>query len=159
MVKSGANPKLIGEYTNNLISGHRVVLPSTLRKKLGKSVILTKGYEGCLLLVPASAWENLVSPMQERSFLNRNVRDSLRFLVGSAFEVEADAQGRVVVPEALRKYANTEYVEKQEKEVVFVGLLNWVEVWDKSRWIERSNFVEANADSIASELISSQEAA
>jgi len=154
MVKRGGPQKLIGEYLTKLVAGHRVALPANLRKELGQSFVLTKGYEGCLLIVPTASWDKLVAPMESRSFLDKNVRDSLRFLVGSAFEVTTDAQGRIVVPESLRKYAGIEFVEKTEKEVVFVGLLNWVEVWEKKHWEARTAFIETNADSIAQELIS-----
>lgn len=157
MVKTGGDTKLIGEYTSKVVAGHRVSLPVALRNQLGKSFVITKGYEGCLLIVPTKSWEKLIAPMESRSFLDRNVRDSMRFLVGSAFEVAGDAQGRVVVPESLRKYANIEFAEKSEKEVVFVGLMNWIEVWEKKRWDDRSTYLEANADTIAQTLISVSE--
>lgn len=156
MVKTGES-KLIGEYSGKVVAGHRVALPAGLRKSLGNSFIMTKGYEGCILIVPSTSWEKLIQPMESRSFLDRNARDTLRFLVGSAFEVETDSQGRVVVPETLRKYAETLYSEGKDCEVVFVGLVNWIEIWEKSRWDERNSFIEENADGIAQELISVKE--
>lgn len=157
MVKTGESAKLIGEYTGKVVAGHRIALPSYLRKKLGEKFVVTKGYEGCLLIVPEQSWEKLIAPMENRSFLDRNARESLRFLVGSAFEMSSDSQGRIVVPETLRKYADTVYSDRKEKEVVFVGLVNWVEVWEKSRWDERAAYLEENADGIAQELISVKE--
>lgn len=157
-MKHGDKAKLIGEYTGKVVSGHRIALPAALRKLLGNSFVMTKGYEGCILVVPSTSWERLIEPMESRSFLDRNVRDSLRFLVGSAFEVQGDVQGRVVVPESLREYAKTQYSDKRDTEVVFVGLVNWVEVWEKSKWEERNMYLEENADGIAQELISMKEA-
>ena len=157
MVKTGDTTKLIGEYSGKVVAGHRVALPAALRKILGNSFVMTKGYEGCILVVPSTSWEKLTEPMESRSFLDRNARETLRFLVGSAFEVSTDAQGRVVMPESLRKYAGTIYTDKKETEVVFVGLVNWVEVWEKKRWEERSMYLEENADAIAQELITTKE--
>jgi MraZ protein len=153
MVKSGEHAKLIGEYVGKVVDGHRIAIPAQFRKLLGKEFILTKGYEGCLLVVPSSSWEKLLAPMEERSFLDRNVRDSLRFLVGSAFEIEADAQGRAVLPETLRGYSDLSFSEKKDSSVVFVGLVNWIEVWEKKRWDERNAYLEENADGIAQELL------
>jgi MraZ protein len=153
MVKSGEHQKLIGEYTGKVVAGHRVALPASFRKVIGKEFIVTKGYEGCLLVVPRDSWQKLVEPMEARSFLDRNVRDSLRFLVGSAFDVETDVQGRVVVPESLRTYARLEFTEKKDTSVVFIGLMNWIEVWEKSKWDERNAYLEENADAIAQELL------
>lgn len=156
MVKTGEITQLVGEYTGKVVAGHRVALPAPLRKQLGTNSIITKGYEGCLLIVPADAWQKLIEPMQSRSFLDRNVRDSMRFLVGSAYQMASDAQGRVVVPESLREYSKIAYSEKREAEVVFVGLVNWVEVWEKKSWLDRSNYLDDNADAIAQELLATK---
>lgn len=153
MVKNGDNKKLIGEYSGKVVAGHRVALPAAFRKLLGNSFVITKGYEGCLLVVPSSSWEKLIEPMESRSFLDRNVRDSLRFLVGSAFDAETDSQGRVVLPETLRTYGSLSFIDRKDTEVVFVGLVNWIEVWEKSRWTERNTYLEDNADGIAQELL------
>lgn len=156
MVKTGEATQLMGEYTGKVVAGHRVALPAQLRKMLGNSFVMTKGYEGCLLIVPTAAWDKLTNPMESRSFLDRNVRDSLRFLVGSAFQISCDQQGRVVVPESLRSYAKIAYTEKKESEVVYVGLINWIEVWDKNAWDDRSTYLEDNADAIAQELLATK---
>lgn len=156
MVKTGEITQLVGEYTGKVVAGHRVALPANLRKQLGSEFIMTKGYEGCLLVVPTASWQKLIEPMQVRSFLDRNVRDSMRFLVGSAFNLISDAQGRVVVPESLREYSKITYSEKREMEVVFVGLVNWVEIWEKRAWSDRSDYLADNADSIAQELLTTK---
>lgn len=157
MVKNGEQISLMGEYTNKIVSGHRIVLPSALRKGIGTSFIITKGYEGCILIVPKKAWTKLVSPMESRSFLDRNVRDSLRFLAGGAYSVSLDAQGRVVVPETLRTYSHIQFNDTVAKEVVFVGLMNWVEVWEGSKWNEHNAMITQNADQIAEKLLNSNQ--
>jgi len=156
MVKNGGYNSLMGEFSGKVINGHRIVIPSSLRKDIGKSFVITKGYDGCLLIVPQSAWEQLVAPMQSRSFLDSNVRDSLRFLVGSAYKSDSDTQGRVVVPESLRDYSSIRYNANKGKEVVFVGLLNWVEVWDKKEWDKKLNSLNSNAEDIAQRLLKSE---
>ena len=60
------------------------------------------------------------------------MRDILRFIIGSAFEVEPDEQGRVIIPEILSLYALL------DKEVVFVGLLDRVEIWSKQVWDQKA---------------------
>jgi DNA-binding transcriptional regulator/RsmH inhibitor MraZ len=37
-------------------------------------------------------------------------------------------------------------------EVVFIGLVNWVEVWDKTKWEERLNYLKAHGEEIAQEI-------
>lgn len=153
MVKSGESQYLIGEFESNVVSGHRLSIPAKLRKELGNKIVISKGYEGCLLIVPEQKWETLVEPLVSRSFLDRNLRDTLRFLVGSSFQVILDSQGRFVIPQNLREYTDIKFSESQDKNAIFVGLVNWVEVWSKDKWLQQSKNIELNADSIAQELI------
>jgi MraZ protein len=49
------------------------------------------------------------------------------FVAGASQET-ADSQGRVVIPQALRDYAGL------TKDVVVVGQLSRIELWDKGEW-------------------------
>jgi len=82
----------------------------------------------------------------EGPFVSRAVRDTTRFLLGSAFEIELDDQGRFVLPEALRTYAEI------EKEAVFAGLGRWVEIWDGGRWVERQKYLDKRGSALAERL-------
>ena len=154
MVKSGENKNLpyTGEYTAKLVSGYRIVIPPTFRKQLGNEFIITKGYEGSLVVVDKIRWERLIAPLREASFLNRNSRDTLRFLVASAYSIKADMQGRLVVPQALREYAGftSLYVGKP---TTIIGVYNWIEIWQTERWLQHKEYIETNADGIAQELV------
>ena len=55
-----------------------------------------------------------------------------------------DKQGRVLISSALREFAGL------DKEVVLVGVLNRVEIWDKAKWDETNALVEEDVDDIAS---------
>lgn len=57
-----------------------------------------------------------------------------------------DKQGRVLISSALRDFAGL------EKEVVLVGVLDRVEIWDKAKWDESNAEVEANMDDIAGHM-------
>ena len=52
----------------------------------------------------------------------------MRHLFANTEEVACDAQGRLVVPAALRQYAGI------ERDVVSVGSLTRVEIWAKERY-------------------------
>ena len=137
---------LIGSYTQKVGPRYRVALPAKFRRILGKKIILTRGYEGCLLIIPDKSWQELLSSVAEGPFVSRAVRDTTRFLLGSAFEIELDDQGRFVLPEALRTYAEI------EKEAVFAGLGRWVEIWDGGRWVERQKYLDKRGSALAERL-------
>ncbi len=137
---------LIGSYPQRVGPKYRVALPSKFRQILGNKLILTRGYEGCLLAIPDKSWRELLSSVAKGPFVSRAVRDTTRFLLGSAFEIELDGQGRFVVPEVLRDYAGV------GENVVFVGLGRWVEIWDGKRWNERQGYLEKRGSDLADRL-------
>ena len=140
---------LIGEYRSKLGERKRISIPVQIRKKLGKQLIITRGYENSLVIVNKKMWERITKDIVDGSFIDKNTRDISRFLVGSASELTCDAQGRFVIPKALYEYSE---LGKKGEEVVFVGLVNWVEVWSKEKWEERIKYVSKNADKISKEL-------
>mgnify|MGYP001000679263 FL=1 len=91
-------------------------------------------------------WEKIAEDVIGGSFINKNIRDTSRFLVGSAKEVQTDSQGRFVIPEALYEHAEL------SEEVVFIGLVNWVEIWSKDKWLKRLDYLKKNGDEIADEI-------
>jgi MraZ protein len=137
---------IIGEYRSRVGEKKRIALPIKLRSELGKDLILTRGYEKALVLVNKTMWKSIAGEVISGSFINRSIRDTSRFLVGSAVEVKTDSQGRFVVPAALYEHAQL------EEDVVFIGLVNWIEIWSRKNWDERVAFLEKNSDRIAQEL-------
>ncbi len=137
---------LIGEYRSKIGIKKRVSLPKKFRKELGENLILTRGYEDTLVLVNKSMWEKIAKDVIDGSFINKNIRDTSRFLVGSAKEVQTDSQGRFVIPEALYEHAEL------SEEVVFIGLVNWIEIWSKDKWLKRMEYLKKNGDEIADEI-------
>ncbi|BDQ04501.1 MAG: transcriptional regulator MraZ [Candidatus Dojkabacteria bacterium] len=137
---------LIGEFETKITDNNRVAVPKKFRGELGDDLIILNGYEGCLIIVDEQKFLALTKDIVEGRFINDAVRDMTRFLVGSAQEIHLDNQGRFVLPQSLRDYACL------ESECIFLGLFNWIELWSKSRWMERKKFVKRNAAEIASKL-------
>jgi MraZ protein len=137
---------IIGEYTSRIGEKKRVSLPKKFRDELGEEIILTRGYEDSLILVNKQMWEKIAKDVIDGSFINKNIRDTSRFLIGGATEVSIDMQGRFLIPEALFTHAGL------SKELVFIGLINWIEIWDKERWDKRVEYLKENGDEIAQEI-------
>jgi len=137
---------LIGEYSSRLGDKKRVAIPKKFREELGNNLILTRGYEKCLVLVNKQMLERIAKEIVDGSFIDKNIRETTRFLVGSATEVETDKQGRVVIPTNLMDYANF------KNDLVFIGLMNWVEVWEKSEWEKKLTYLSQNSEEIATAL-------
>lgn len=131
---------LVGQYTQKLSGKGRVALPSRFRKETGKEILLSRWYEGSLAIFNPGAWQEILRKVTENSVLGVPLRISERFLLGGAFEITLDEQGRFVVPPSMRNYAG------MKDEVVFVGLGARVEVWAKTRWEEQEKKVVQEAE-------------
>jgi MraZ protein len=137
---------IIGEYKSKVGEKKRVSLPKKFRDELGEEIILTRGYENSLILVNKGMWEKVGKEVINGSFINKNIRDTSRFLIGGAKEIITDSQGRFIIPETLFEHAQL------KDEIVFIGLVNWIEIWDRDQWEKRLTYLRENGDEIAQEI-------
>lgn len=137
---------LIGEFAQKITSGSRVAIPAKLRSQLRGFLYLTQGYEGCLVLVDEERFNNLTQGVADKPFIRGDVRETTRFLLGNAYEIEVDEQGRFVLPNTLREYAQI------KDETIFLGLKNWIEIWDKEKWLLHKKELEQKGAKIAERL-------
>lgn len=136
---------LIGQYRSKISPKGRVAFPKKFREELGDSLVVTVGYENSLMVVSAKQWQSLVEGVG-KPFIFDSSRDTNRFLLGEASEIDLDQQGRFVLPSYLREHA------KMKEEVVFLGLNKYVEIWDKSLWEEYQKYLHENIGKIAEKL-------
>lgn len=138
---------LLGTYKVKFAAGHRIAVPAPLRKDLGENFILAKWYEDCLVLVGKSSWDALYKRLTgDQKIIVSSIRDTERFILGSAYEMSPDEQGRIVIPERLLEYA------KLGEEIFFIGLGDRVEVWDKTSWEEKEKKVAKEAVNLIEDL-------
>jgi MraZ protein len=137
---------LIGQYEGKIAEKHQASLPKRFREALGEILIVTKGFENCLIVVSEDKWKTLLEGTEGKPFTNKSARELQRFLLGNASYIELDTKGRFVLPEYLRKYANL------NSEIVFVGIQRFVEIWDKKSWDAHQEELNGKIESIAERL-------
>jgi len=130
---------LIGEYAHSLDIKGRVNFPAKLREALGARFYITKGLDGCLFVYAEEDWNALGAKI--RALPMSKGRGLQRFFFAGAAEVEPDKQGRVLIPPALREYAEL------DKDIMIVGTLVRAEIWDKAKWEQSCS--ELTADMVA----------
>src|SRR5579864_5877666 len=131
---------LIGRYDSKIGEKYQVNLPKKFREILGEKLIVTKGFENCLIVVSIDNWKTLLEGTEGKPFINKSTRELQRFLLGNASYITLDQKGRFVVPEYLRQFA------KIEDEIVFVGVQRFVEIWDKRSWDEHQTELAKNIE-------------
>ncbi len=137
---------LIGQYESKIGEKHQAALPKKFRDVLGDKLIITKGFENCLILVSEENWKTLLEGTEGRPFTNKSTRELQRFLLGNATNVELDSKGRFVIPEYLRTFGSI------DSEIIFAGIQRFVEIWDKKAWEGHQKELSKNIESIAERL-------
>lgn len=138
---------LIGEFDGKLTDKNRLAIPKKVREELEEGLIISRGYEGCLLLLDKKRWQEFENLINKSSILSLSLRDTKRFILGGAYELELDAQGRFVLPLSLITYA------KIESEVLFIAIKDWVEIWSKESWERKLAQIIKTAPDLAEELL------
>lgn len=137
---------LLGEYSHNLDPKGRMAMPAKFRESFVQGAVVTRGLDDCLFVFAPKEWQLLAEKLVSLPLTQANSRAFVRLMLSGATDVELDAQGRVLIPDYLRKYADL------KKEVVVTGLYNRVEIWDASRWEHYKNKTEGASEEIAERL-------
>lgn len=136
---------LIGEYNHNIDSKGRLILPSKFRSELGERFIVTKGFDGCLYGYSEAEWKAIEEKIKTLPLVTgKDARNFTRFFFSSAIECEIDSQGRILISQNLREFANL------QKEVVIIGVSSRIEIWSKEKWEEYNNLQDS--DDIAEKM-------
>jgi len=114
-----------------------VIIPSRFRNILKADKVygvMVSNKDGCLYAYTFSEWEKVETKVLAAK--SSAMEDFRRFFLGNSCECMCDKQDRILIPKSLRKYANL------EKEIVLVGNLNHIEIWDRTQWDNINKRVE-----------------
>lgn len=134
----------MGEYNHTIDAKGRLIVPAKFREALGDEFVVTRGLDDCLFVFPNEGWKVFEEKLSALPVANKNARRFARFFLSGAATVELDKQGRILIPTTLREYGAL------EKEVVFIGVANRVEIWSKERW--ENSAVMDDMDEIAESM-------
>ena len=114
-----------GTYEHSLDAKGRLFIPAQLRKELGDTLSVTMGLDGCLAVYPQESWDRFT---EKFASLPVSKSKAMRSLFANAVKCVPDSQGRIVLPQRLRKYADL------GKDVVIIGVHDRAEIWSAERW-------------------------
>jgi MraZ protein len=135
----------LGTHTPKLDEKGRIFLPAKLRDGLADGLVVTRGQDRCLAIWPLADFVEQTQKLRNAPSSSKQVRDYQRMLASGASDETLDKQGRLTIPAPLRTYAGL------DKDVVVVGAINRVEVWDADAWqtysqAQEAEFAEMNDD-------------
>ena len=121
-----------GEYRHSVDAKGRVAIPARFRLQLEEGAVVVRWVDGCAAIFPRPAFEALAAKVSVLPLADEKARGFSRFLSSSAFEVERDSQGRVVLPATIRDWAGL------GSEAVIVGAGDRVDIWSPEVWASKS---------------------
>ena len=135
----------LGTHTPKLDEKGRIFLPAKFRDGLADGLVITRGQDRCLAIWPVADFVEQTQQLRNAPSSSKQVRDYQRMLASGASDETLDKQGRLTIPAPLRTYAGL------DKDVVVVGAINRVEVWDAAAWqtyseAQEAEFAEMNDD-------------
>jgi MraZ protein len=128
----------MGEFNHSIDAKGRIIIPSKFREDLGDDFVITLGLDGCLFAYPSNEWLTFVEELRKLPG-TKEARQLQRYFMAGAAACEADKQGRILIPSKLRESAGL------DKDIVFVGVLNKIEIWSKERWENNNDYDDVDA--------------
>ncbi len=133
-----------GKYNHTLDAKGRIIVPARFKNSLGDVFQICIGMDGCLYIFTKDRWNEFVEELNRLPGTDMRARKLRRAMLANSSECEVDKQGRILINSDLRKAAAL------DKEAVFVGVGNKIELWDKDRFDEANDFssIEEIAESL-----------
>ena len=128
----------MGRYNHTIDPKGRLSIPSKYREVLGDEFVISKGMDGCLFVYAIEDWKVFEAKLASLPLANAGTRQFARFFLSGAQYVTVDKQGRVLMPQDLREFANL------EKDVVLAGTGGRIEIWSLENWEKNSEQVDIN---------------
>jgi MraZ protein len=138
----------LGEFGHSLDSKGRITIPAKFRDQLAPGVVVTRSpMDRCLLLMPQAKWDEVAAKISALPLADSRSALLRRAIFSAAEDLKPDRQGRILISQRLRDYAQI------ESELIIAGVNTFVELWNPSLWnekvIQQLDAGEINADLFA----------
>ena len=121
-----------GEFVHSIDRKGRLILPAKFREvaknQFVEKFFVTRGLDKCLFMFSEEEWRSQENKFKTMSFTKQQSRTFNRLLFSGAVEASSDKQGRILVPQYLKDFAEI------KKDVMIVGVSNRIEIWAKDKW-------------------------
>ncbi|MHB1661674.1 MAG: division/cell wall cluster transcriptional repressor MraZ [bacterium] len=141
---------LSGRYNHSIDDKGRVKIPQRIKESLisdyNNAKVVITNLDKCLAAYPLEEWRKLEEKALKLPSMQKDVLEFLRYFFSGAEEVEFDKMDRLLIPQSLKISGNL------NKEVVFVGIINRFEIWDRNLWDNNFEGAKSNFESIAATM-------
>jgi MraZ protein len=132
----------LGQYQHSLDEKGRLTIPAAFRDALGEGAFISQGFDRNLMIMSAAYFQLVYQRINAMSITDPATRMLRRLLLSSAYQVEVDRSGRILLPPNLRQFLAL------NGEAVLVGQGEYFEIWTPGEWgrqMQTLQDAEANA--------------
>jgi len=104
-----------GEYHRQMDEEREMYIPLGLRKGISQKVVIAKGPEGCIYICALRNWRKAIKEFESSPQIRK---------------VQIGENGKIRISKGFKEYAEL------EREVVFVGCGDHIEIWNPKKWLE-----------------------
>jgi MraZ protein len=122
----------LGEYSHTLDNKGRLTIPAKFRDQLAPGLVITRSpVDRCLLLMPQARWDEMAARISALSLTDSRSALLRRAIFSAAEDFKPDRQGRILISQRLRDYAQI------QDDVLVAGVHSFVELWNPEMWNEK----------------------
>ena len=136
----------LGQYQHSLDEKGRLTIPAAFRDALGEGAYISQGFDRNLMIMSASYFQLVYQRINAMSITDPAARLLRRLLLSSAYQVDVDRAGRILLPPGLRQQMAL------NGEAMLVGQGEYFEIWTPTEWgrqMQTLQDTEANAQRFA----------
>ncbi len=139
-----------GRYGFTVDSKGRVSIPSRFREQIkndyASNILVLTSLDQAVFAYPDPVWRKIEEKAKTLPLANKQARQFLRLFFSGASESQIDSHGRITVAPFLMEYAGL------KRDVVIIGNLDHIEIWDKKRWEDAKKQIEEDQDLITESI-------
>ena len=132
----------LGQYQHSLDDKGRLTIPSAFRETLSAGAFVSQGFDRNLMVMTNDYFQQVYERLNAMSITDPAARLLRRLILSSAYQVEVDKAGRILLPQHLRQFLAL------NGEAMVIGQGEYFEIWTPADWnqqMETLQDAEANA--------------
>jgi MraZ protein len=109
-----------------------LTIPAKFRDQLAPGLIVTRSpLDRCLLVMPQAKWEEIAGKINALPLADPRSALLRRAIFSAAEDFKPDKQGRILVSQRLRDYAQI------DTDIIIAGVNTFIELWHPALWEDK----------------------
>ncbi len=132
----------LGQYQHALDDKGRLTIPAAFRDALAGGAFISQGFDRNLMVMTSAYFQQVYERINAMSITDPAARLLRRLILSSAYQVEVDKAGRILVPQNLRQFLGL------NGDGMVIGQGEYFEIFTPAEWSQQMQMLqdaEANA--------------